>query len=384
MYEGPVTEWDPVDPDQVYLKTGAISSMYVDSWNVTVAQMLDTQNGPLCYTYTSSKSDIAMPAITCPPFNGVADPGQNPDPTLFGASKAVTTSAGSAQATNGASASSPLDDFLKSVVGMAVNAAKGSSGSSNVIVFGRDEIITDASEAVNSTVSSTTIGSDSDGVTVTVDSAPSSSVATATGTLSASTLNDTVSSTSTLVSGNITTSGNATVSASVHTVPINGTSPASATVATASTNIATSTSTSQYTPTPTPPHFEVAFTENNTTVVTFLKVNQTIELPETNTIRHVFQSYVETYDENNEIQRYYLPTERVPYKRVAGAPQNVKPGHPCYKMHIAPVSEHWFKHHKLNLVKAQNTVDRTNERIDLDNIRRCGPVKDEARDKNHQ
>ncbi|KAJ3077642.1 hypothetical protein HDU99_001067, partial [Rhizoclosmatium hyalinum] len=302
---------------------------------------------------------------------------------------AATTSAGgsaggSSQATNGASASSPLDIFLKNVVGMAVNAAKGSSGNSNVIVFGRDEIITDASEAVNSTVSSTTIGSDSDGVTVTMDSTPSSSVATATGTSSASTLNDTVSSTSTSVSGNITTSGNATVSASAHTVPINGTSLASATVSTASTYIATSTSTSQYTPTPTPPHFEVAFTENNTTVVTFLKVNQTIELPETNTIRHVFQSYVETYDENNEIQRYYLPTDRVPYKRVPGAPQNVKPGHPCYKMHIAPVSEHWFKHHKLNLVKAQNTVDRTNERIDLDNIRRCGPVKDEARDTNRQ
>ncbi|ORY52891.1 Di-copper centre-containing protein [Rhizoclosmatium globosum] len=72
-YEGPITANDPIAPNG----GTANPSMQVDSWQVTVAQMLDTQGGTLCYTYSQSGGDLPMPAITCPVWDGVI-PGSNP------------------------------------------------------------------------------------------------------------------------------------------------------------------------------------------------------------------------------------------------------------------------------------------------------------------
>ncbi|KAJ3026987.1 UNVERIFIED_CONTAM: hypothetical protein HDU68_004688 [Siphonaria sp. JEL0065] len=46
----------------------ATSNLYVDSWPFTVDQLLDTEGGPLCYTYSKSGGDLPPPAVTCPNF----------------------------------------------------------------------------------------------------------------------------------------------------------------------------------------------------------------------------------------------------------------------------------------------------------------------------
>ncbi|KAI9331756.1 cytochrome P450 [Obelidium mucronatum] len=69
-YDGPIVNGGPVG--QVFI------SQLVESWGVTVAQVMDTEGDLLCYTYSTSAGDLPMPSITCPPVTVPPTPTSTP------------------------------------------------------------------------------------------------------------------------------------------------------------------------------------------------------------------------------------------------------------------------------------------------------------------
>ncbi|KAJ3066459.1 hypothetical protein HDU98_010199 [Podochytrium sp. JEL0797] len=416
-YSGPLTVSDPIDP----LGTlQAVSSQNVDSYGVTVASLLDTQGSLLCYTYSSSPGDLAMPPITCPDFNGAPDPGVNPDPTAWGAKAAATSAAGTsgvksgapaASATAGASVAvvvvppitekSSLDQVLQSVVGMALQAVQQGGGKKGVVVFGREEVgggnstgVVDLYGEEEEVVGEGEGGDEGaeSGTQNVVDGAEATNQTLATGNYTL-TLNGTEITNVTLVDNNstktatteggsyipITPSANDTRNNSLasgnHTLFINGTTTTLTNATLVNTNATTTLpANSTAEPEQVPLHYEIQVTETNTTAITFLAVNQTIEVPADNSLRYVYNSYVESFDPEGKIIRHYLEQEEIEYKRIPGAPENVRSGHPCYKMQPSTMSEHWIHHHQLNRVKIRNAETRIKMRIDRENVENCGPV----------
>ncbi|KAJ3011297.1 UNVERIFIED_CONTAM: hypothetical protein HDU68_001756 [Siphonaria sp. JEL0065] len=334
-YSGPLTARDPIDPAQTLT---AVSNQMLDSWGVTVSQMLDTQGQTLCYVYSNSAGDIPMPPITCPNFNGAPDPGLNPDPTVFGSPQfGVASSSGNA---SGSSSGSVLDQLVKNMVGVGLDTVKGGT-----VVFGKRDIVIARNVTVEESVS---VSSSSPVPSARASTSPSVSAGVAASTTLSTKVNASSSSSSSVGNG-----GSATESISA--------------TATITESIITSDNSSEPTPTPTP-HFEMTVNDDNTIDVTFTKVNQTITVPENQTLHWVYESYVETREPDGEVARHYLEVEEIPYVRIPGAPANVPAGHPCYRKHPPPMSDHWIHHHKLNEVKIRNTEARRNERIDQWNV----------------
>ncbi|KAJ3209033.1 hypothetical protein HDU82_001507 [Entophlyctis luteolus] len=105
-YEGPLTSYDPIDP------TGsdvAVSTQAVDTWQVSVASVLNTQGDLLCYTYASSGSDLSMPAITCPAASssssGSSTTGSSGSGSSGSGSSTVSANSGSGSASSSGSGS---------------------------------------------------------------------------------------------------------------------------------------------------------------------------------------------------------------------------------------------------------------------------------------
>ncbi|KAI9331883.1 hypothetical protein BDR26DRAFT_869852 [Obelidium mucronatum] len=348
-YEGPLTARDPIDPEQTLKAT---STQFLDSWGVTVAQMLDTQGDTLCYTYSNSKGDLPMPPITCPNFNGVADPGVSPDPTVFGAAPLANVAGAAVAAAGGGAGGSVLDQLVKSMVAVGLDTVN-----QGTVVFGRRDAVAVAVNHTIETLDTTTTGTGASATSPTETTAAVTRVENTTSTQSAFG-NGTAVTTTAATAFSSTATTTATTGSFNSTVAINNT--------TATTN------TTDEQPPPLP-HYEITANDDNTVNVTFITVNQTITVPENQTVHWVYQSYVETVDTEGNIARQYLEVEEIPYKRIPGAPINVPAGHPCYKKHPAVMSDRWIHHHSLNRVKIRNTEARRKENIDKWNVENCGP-----------
>ncbi|KAJ3209034.1 hypothetical protein HDU83_000127 [Entophlyctis luteolus] len=285
-YEGPLTANDPID---LAGTDTATMTEDVDTWGVTVGELLDTEGSLLCYTYSSSGSDLTMPSVTCPTFTGIP-----------------------AAADEG------------------TNSATTATADSGVVVT-----VTDAQGSVVTTISA----------------APAAT------TTAAVTLND---------------------------VWLNKLFVALVAVKSVSFNVATTSAASSSSSVAVfgrrdfgrrdSSHYDIDYAANGTILITFNQVNKTVTIPANQTLRYVYRSYAEAYNEGGKIIRYYIDTPLVPYVPIDGAPDpaSVGPDHPCYQMYPNPMSDRWIAMHQLNKNKIRNSEARRRERIDKWNVDNCG------------
>ncbi|KAJ3072705.1 hypothetical protein HDU98_003077 [Podochytrium sp. JEL0797] len=113
---------------------------------------------------------------------------------------------------------------------------------------------------------------------------------------------------------------------------------------------------------------------DNSTTITFTATSQTVSIPADAKLRHVFNSYVEYWTPNNDLVRVFPEFDGTPYIKIEGAPTNVEAGHPCYEAHPVPMTQMWIQMHQLNEGQIRHSEARVMERIDRENVARCGPV----------
>ncbi|KAJ3079768.1 hypothetical protein HDU99_010122 [Rhizoclosmatium hyalinum] len=360
MYDGPVTAGDIVaDPGQT-LKANILQR--VDTYGVTVLQMMDTQNGaPLCYTYTSSKSDLPMPAIQCPDVpplptattaaSSATDPNATADPTGTSSVAAATTTISSAV----------LDDIwlmnaFKALVKKAPAAAPAppSFGVPGVPKFGNPNLSTSVAAGSGAIV----FGRDENGTVADSNDAVATPAAVAS--IAVPSATETFNSTSGV-------NATSTVS-SLPTLSVNSTVISNSTVETST----TLTVEGIIRP---PLNHTIIAKEDNSTIVKYEKTNQTVVIPENETVLYVYPGYVESVDEEGNLVRHHLKVKPVEYKKIHGAPQNVTWNDPCYRMYQMPIPDAFIHHHQLNMQHVRNVEAINRMKVDEWNVKNCGPAK---------
>ncbi|ORY52890.1 Di-copper centre-containing protein [Rhizoclosmatium globosum] len=362
MYDGPLTPGDIVaDPGQTLT---ANILQRVDTYGVTVLQMMDTQNGaPLCYTYTSSKSDLPMPAIQCPDapplptattaVSSATDPNATADPTGTSSVAAATTTISSVV----------LDDIwlmnaFKTLVKKAPAAAPAppSFGIPGVPKFGNPNLSTSVAAGSGAIV----FGRDENGTVADSNDAVATPAAVAS--IAAPSATETFNPTSDV---NATSTVSALPSLSVN---FNSTVISNSTVETNTTLTVEAIIRPQL-------NHTIIAKEDNSTIVKYEKTNQTVVIPENETVLYVYPGYVESVDEEGNLVRHHLKVKPVEYKKVHGAPQNVTWNDPCYRMYQMPIPDAFIHHHQLNMQHVRNVEAINRMKVDEWNVKNCGPAK---------
>ncbi|KAJ3134857.1 hypothetical protein HK100_003291 [Physocladia obscura] len=104
-----------------------------DSWsNFIVWDMLNTEGDTLCYTYSASAGDLAIPAVTCPAVAAVNVP-------------ATTTSSVSATSAAAAAESAVDNSWVDAIFITLIASTTFSENNTSTVIFGRRDIRADAS-----------------------------------------------------------------------------------------------------------------------------------------------------------------------------------------------------------------------------------------------
>ncbi|KAJ3096837.1 hypothetical protein HK100_005482 [Physocladia obscura] len=143
-YEGPLTINDPID-----LADSQIATMTqdVDTWGITVGQLLNPEGDVLCFTYTTSASDLTMPAVNCPAFTGIPSAAAVTTSSSSDSNSTSSTNSTSSSGTTSGTATVTLADvwvnkLLMSLIVSTSSLSFSDSTNATVVVFGRDDTST--------------------------------------------------------------------------------------------------------------------------------------------------------------------------------------------------------------------------------------------------